>query len=169
MFTLEHDRIRFAGKTIADLRSDVPIATLRHMEDEFAGALDEQERRWREGEHDKALKAEYDEGFEAGKEEGAAEVEEKFEAEKAELDAKAFARGYEAAMKDLEHPKDFDRVQAVVQALREVHDALMPLYLGFAAPDGVGRRRNPKISEVKRIASRACADAKMAVNQFEAD
>ena len=169
MFTLEHDRICFAGKTIADLRSDVPIATLRHMEDEFAGALDEQERRWQEREQDIALRAEYDDGFEAGKEEGAAEAEEKFEAEKAELDAKAFARGYEAAMKDLEHPKDFDRVQAVVQALRAVHDALMPLYLGFAAPDGIGRRRNPKISEIKRIASKACADAKMAVNQFEAD
>lgn len=168
MLTLEHDRICFHGRTVADIRRDLPLATLRHMEDEFVAALDEQERRWQEDEHAKACKEQYEEGFEAGKEEGADAAKEELAKREAEIDEAGFERGYNAALADVRRSADVDRVQAVLEALREIHNALLPVHLGFEE-EGKFRRRPAKLSEAKKLASSACAAARRALLAFETE
>lgn len=164
MFYVRDCEITYQNRVIARL-TPLPLGFLREVEDtlrDFTTADDFDD------EHREALKAEYDEGFEAGKKDGRQDAENALDDEREKIHNKGFELGRARALADVANASDAARVETLLQALQEMHNALLPLWHGFEEP-GKFKRRPAKTSEIKSAAQACCSTARIAVNKFRGE
>jgi len=160
-FEIEGDTLWYVGRPVAKMLT-MSLAFRRALEDDirdYTTADDFEE------DHAVALKSEYEEGFEAGKVDERKDWENRLDDEREKLDAKGFEAGHAQGIKDAGFAADAARVEILLCALQEIHNAIQPLWLGVEE-SGKYKRRAAKTSEVKRAAQNACAAARRALNGY---
>ena len=157
------DEIIYDGRTIAILASNLPASFVEEVRSELQGFETELER---DSRNQQAIDAACEEAKEAGIEEGKNDAQNEFEDKLEKAEADAFEAGRAQALKDLNASKDVARISALLQAMRDVHNTIQPLWQGYEEP-GKYKKRNAKIGETKRAAQSACAAIHRAINAFE--